>query len=186
MWLRPAAPGPIKTIERYDEPVHELGVCPTAGRWDLSRSTSGKGVYRRARPRQILAVSSTHASESERQMSIAQTIDAQVVPNQRHVRLAGIGKPCGHAAYVGTCPACQRSQLARWSTQLAQVSRRLGCEEASMISRSERLIPAHTPRRRPRPETQRPESRRTRRPHLRGPRRRLHKPEVRHAPLLGG
>jgi hypothetical protein len=60
------------------------------------------------------------------EMSITQTIEAQVVPNQRHVRAAAIGKPCGHAAHVGTCPACQRSQLDRWSTQLAQVSRRLG------------------------------------------------------------
>jgi hypothetical protein len=60
------------------------------------------------------------------EMSIAQTIDAQVVPDKRHVRSAGIGKLCGHAAHVGTCPACQRSQLARWRTQLAQVSRRVG------------------------------------------------------------
>ncbi|HZU40658.1 MAG TPA: hypothetical protein VE992_06385 [Solirubrobacteraceae bacterium] len=30
-------------------------------------------------------------------------------------------KPCGHSRHVGTCPCCQRAQLARWSAQLAQV-----------------------------------------------------------------
>jgi len=29
-------------------------------------------------------------------------------------------KPCGHVRHVGTCSACQRAQLSRWSTQLAQ------------------------------------------------------------------
>jgi hypothetical protein len=28
-------------------------------------------------------------------------------------------KPCGHDRHVGTCPACQRAQLARWRSQLA-------------------------------------------------------------------
>jgi hypothetical protein len=27
--------------------------------------------------------------------------------------------PCGHARHVGTCPTCQRVQLARWRRQLA-------------------------------------------------------------------
>ena len=30
-------------------------------------------------------------------------------------------KDCGHTAHVGTCPACQRAQLAKWRAQLAQV-----------------------------------------------------------------
>ena len=30
-------------------------------------------------------------------------------------------KACGHTAHVGTCPACQRAQLAKWRAQLAQV-----------------------------------------------------------------
>jgi len=29
---------------------------------------------------------------------------------------------CGHARHVGTCPECQRVQLARWRTQLHAVS----------------------------------------------------------------
>ncbi len=29
-------------------------------------------------------------------------------------------KPCGHARHVGTCSTCQRAQLERWNTQLAQ------------------------------------------------------------------
>lgn len=33
-------------------------------------------------------------------------------------------KPCGHARHVGTCPCCQRAQLARWGAQLAQASPR--------------------------------------------------------------
>jgi hypothetical protein len=31
-------------------------------------------------------------------------------------------KRCGHARHVGTCPCCQRVQLAKWDTQLAQAS----------------------------------------------------------------
>jgi hypothetical protein len=27
---------------------------------------------------------------------------------------------CGHTRHVGTCPACQRAQLARWRAQLLQ------------------------------------------------------------------
>ena len=27
--------------------------------------------------------------------------------------------PCGHTRHVGTCPTCQRMQLARWRGQLA-------------------------------------------------------------------
>ena len=30
-------------------------------------------------------------------------------------------KPCGHVRHVGSCSACQRVQLERWATQLAQV-----------------------------------------------------------------
>ncbi len=33
---------------------------------------------------------------------------------------AVVGKPCGHIDHVGTCPACQRSQLAKWQAQVAQ------------------------------------------------------------------
>jgi hypothetical protein len=28
-------------------------------------------------------------------------------------------KSCGHPRHVGSCPACQRAQLERWSLQLA-------------------------------------------------------------------
>jgi hypothetical protein len=27
---------------------------------------------------------------------------------------------CGHTRHVGTCPACQRTQLARWHAQLTE------------------------------------------------------------------
>jgi hypothetical protein len=30
-------------------------------------------------------------------------------------------KPCRHDRHVGTCPACQRAQLARWQSQLTAV-----------------------------------------------------------------
>jgi len=29
---------------------------------------------------------------------------------------------CGHARHVGTCPSCQRAQLARWNAQLVSVT----------------------------------------------------------------
>lgn len=29
---------------------------------------------------------------------------------------------CGHTRHVGTCPECQRAQLARWRTQLIAAS----------------------------------------------------------------
>jgi hypothetical protein len=28
-------------------------------------------------------------------------------------------KSCGHPRHIGSCPACQRAQLERWSLQLA-------------------------------------------------------------------
>lgn len=37
------------------------------------------------------------------------------------VELDESAKACGHTAHVGTCPACQRAQLAKWREQLAQV-----------------------------------------------------------------
>ena len=30
--------------------------------------------------------------------------------------------PCGHTRHVGTCPTCQRAQLARWRAQLAHAN----------------------------------------------------------------
>jgi hypothetical protein len=38
----------------------------------------------------------------------------------RHVE-----RPCGHRHHVGTCPPCQRAQLASWHAQL---------EEATLLS----------------------------------------------------
>jgi hypothetical protein len=32
-------------------------------------------------------------------------------------------RSCGHPRHVGVCPSCQRAQLARWASQLADVSR---------------------------------------------------------------
>jgi len=57
--------------------------------------------------------------------SIAQTADDRFFRTQRHDRSSGIGKACGHVAHVGTCASCQRRQLARWRTQLAEASRRV-------------------------------------------------------------
>jgi len=31
-------------------------------------------------------------------------------------------RACGHTRHVGTCPECQRAQLARWRTQLIAAS----------------------------------------------------------------
>jgi len=31
-------------------------------------------------------------------------------------------RTCSHSRHVGTCPSCQRTQLARWSAQLAAVT----------------------------------------------------------------
>ena len=39
------------------------------------------------------------------------------------VKLAKADKACGHIAHVGTCSVCQRTQLAKWRAQLAQVAR---------------------------------------------------------------
>jgi len=37
-------------------------------------------------------------------------------------QLGQSAKACGHTAHVGTCPSCQRAQLAKWQAQLAQVA----------------------------------------------------------------
>jgi hypothetical protein len=34
--------------------------------------------------------------------------------------------PCGHSVHLGSCPHCQRAQLARWGEQLAEASRKNG------------------------------------------------------------
>jgi len=33
-------------------------------------------------------------------------------------------KTCGHQVHTGSCPQCQRAQLARWAQQLADVERK--------------------------------------------------------------
>jgi hypothetical protein len=35
-------------------------------------------------------------------------------------------KRCNHPVHVGTCPQCQRAQLARWAEQLADATRKNG------------------------------------------------------------
>ena len=35
-------------------------------------------------------------------------------------QLTQLIKQCGHQRHVGTCPVCQRMQLAKWQAQLAQ------------------------------------------------------------------
>jgi hypothetical protein len=48
--------------------------------------------------------------------------------NTLYVRSTGTSgnrnpKPCGHTDHHGTCPGCQRAQLAKWAAQLAQATR---------------------------------------------------------------
>lgn len=40
--------------------------------------------------------------------------------------------PCGHTRHVGTCPECQRAQLARWRSQLAEATERARVSPASL------------------------------------------------------
>ena len=47
----------------------------------------------------------------------------RVKPHSNRPPTANTGKPCGHRAHVGTCPACQRVQLAKWQAQAAQAQR---------------------------------------------------------------
>jgi hypothetical protein len=44
-----------------------------------------------------------------------------VTGTRRKATVSSLRAPtqCGHERHVGTCPACQRAQLARWSSQLA-------------------------------------------------------------------
>jgi hypothetical protein len=37
---------------------------------------------------------------------------------------------CGHTRHVGTCPACQRVQLARWRFQLQEASAQADVSDA--------------------------------------------------------
>jgi hypothetical protein len=46
-----------------------------------------------------------------------------VKPDSNPPPTASTGKPCGHREHVGTCPACQRVQLAKWQAQAAQAQR---------------------------------------------------------------
>jgi len=40
---------------------------------------------------------------------------------QQQVRSPRRAMACGHSRHVGTCPECQRAQLARWRAQLLAV-----------------------------------------------------------------
>jgi hypothetical protein len=43
---------------------------------------------------------------------------------------------CGHARHVGTCPHCQRTQLARWRAQLQEATERLDVSPSPIRHRS--------------------------------------------------
>lgn len=53
---------------------------------------------------------------------MAQRLHARFWSTPYHGRALGARTPCGHMRHVGTCPLCQRAQLARWEAQLAEVS----------------------------------------------------------------
>jgi hypothetical protein len=59
----------------------------------------------------------------ERTVSTRTTDDVRRIPiaHAPHPEM-----PCGHSVHIGSCPHCQRAQLARWAEQLADASRRNG------------------------------------------------------------
>jgi hypothetical protein len=55
---------------------------------------------------------------------MAQALTAHPLLRHRHHNGVLTGnRSCGHIRHVGTCPSCQRAQLARWDAQLAGASR---------------------------------------------------------------
>jgi hypothetical protein len=50
-------------------------------------------------------------------------IEMQFQPRTNAPQIALLVKQCGHNRHVGTCPVCQRAQLAKWQAQLTQASR---------------------------------------------------------------
>ena len=54
---------------------------------------------------------------------MSQTVDAEAFRTHPHERALPAPRQCGHARHVGTCPSCQRAQLARWNAQLAAITR---------------------------------------------------------------
>jgi hypothetical protein len=54
---------------------------------------------------------------------------------------------CGHTRHVGTCPDCQRAQLARWRGQLAEATEGVGVSRPR--SRASDLQWNHVPRTQP-------------------------------------
>jgi hypothetical protein len=55
---------------------------------------------------------------------MAHTLTAHPRLSHRHHNGALTGnRSCGHVLLVGSCPSCQRAQLARWDAQLAEASR---------------------------------------------------------------
>ena len=51
--------------------------------------------------------------------------DVAASSRERHATISSLRatKSCGHDRHSGTCPACQRAQLARWNSQLVAVGR---------------------------------------------------------------
>jgi hypothetical protein len=67
----------------------------------------------------------SRADRQEGQHELALVIELDRVRARRAATAArsATHKSCGHVQHVGTCPVCQRVQLARWSSQLAAASR---------------------------------------------------------------
>ncbi|MDX6341497.1 MAG: hypothetical protein QOH87_1635 [Trebonia sp.] len=73
-------------------------------------------------PRTLLERPSwAHRNQDPQDLNVVVSLDR--VRARREAGLLGprTRKACLHERHVGTCPACQRAQLARWDSQLTAV-----------------------------------------------------------------
>jgi hypothetical protein len=57
--------------------------------------------------------------EDPQELGVVIPLDRARARREEAIRASQAPKRCRHDRHVGTCPECQRAQLARWSSQLA-------------------------------------------------------------------
>jgi hypothetical protein len=73
-------------------------------------------------PHTVGARPSKAKSHDRDEVGVVISLDLARARREAAVSGGRLPKACGHNGHVGTCPACQRAQLARWQSQLAAVA----------------------------------------------------------------
>ena len=68
------------------------------------------------------SITGTSSRLSHTQESTVRTSSIDATSTLPTAHQPPLHKPCGHLLHVGSCPQCQRAQLARWADQLTEAA----------------------------------------------------------------